>query len=270
MKCDRCQAETFLPFTCLYCGGHFCSEHRLPENHECPRMDLARLPKEKARPLAPQKGKSYEHSVIYTPPSKTNARMRFSKKEIGHLSVATLLVIAVGLSFIGLLGLPSGNNVLNYAAVIVFVMMFSASFFAHEMAHKFVAQKEGYWAEFRLTLVGAALTLLSVIPIVFKIIAPGAVMIGGPADRRQVGRISIAGPATNIILSSTLLGAAILVPDYQRIFLAGAAFNAWIALFNLIPYGIFDGLKVFGWNKKIWLAAFAVSLTLTAVSYVLL
>lgn len=24
-----------IPFTCRRCGGHFCSKHRLPENHEC-------------------------------------------------------------------------------------------------------------------------------------------------------------------------------------------------------------------------------------------
>jgi len=28
--------EYDLPFTCNYCGGNFCSDHRLPENHSCP------------------------------------------------------------------------------------------------------------------------------------------------------------------------------------------------------------------------------------------
>jgi Zn-dependent protease len=179
-------------------------------------------------------------------------------------------VITVGLSFIGLLGYPSMNHALDYADLIVFLVMFSTSFLAHETAHKLVAQEEGYWAEFRLTLIGAALTLLSVIPIVFKIISQGAVMIEGPADRQRVGRISTAGPATNIVYSFMLLGGAVLIPDYQRILLAGTAFNSWMALFNLILYGIFDGLKVFDWNRKIWLITFALSLALTAVSYVLL
>ena len=35
VKCDYCGKEVDLPFTCPYCGGHFCAEHRLPENHEC-------------------------------------------------------------------------------------------------------------------------------------------------------------------------------------------------------------------------------------------
>lgn len=26
------------PFVCRRCGGTFCEKHRLPENHECPRL----------------------------------------------------------------------------------------------------------------------------------------------------------------------------------------------------------------------------------------
>jgi len=34
--CKFCGKETgILPFHCNYCGGKFCSDHRLPENHEC-------------------------------------------------------------------------------------------------------------------------------------------------------------------------------------------------------------------------------------------
>ncbi len=34
-ECSYCGASESLPFTCKFCGGKFCSEHRLPENHEC-------------------------------------------------------------------------------------------------------------------------------------------------------------------------------------------------------------------------------------------
>ncbi len=34
-KCDVCGVETPLPFRCRRCGGTFCVEHRLPENHSC-------------------------------------------------------------------------------------------------------------------------------------------------------------------------------------------------------------------------------------------
>ncbi|MHA1734419.1 MAG: AN1-type zinc finger domain-containing protein [Promethearchaeota archaeon] len=36
VDCDYCgEPLTYLPFRCKYCGGNFCKEHRLPENHDC-------------------------------------------------------------------------------------------------------------------------------------------------------------------------------------------------------------------------------------------
>ncbi len=34
-KCDVCGREEVLPYRCSYCGGVFCSDHRLPEKHGC-------------------------------------------------------------------------------------------------------------------------------------------------------------------------------------------------------------------------------------------
>jgi Zn-dependent protease len=46
-----------------------------------------------------------------------------------------------------------------------------------------------------------------------------------------------------------------------------ANLNAWIVLFNLIPFGMLDGLKIFSWNKRVWTVAFAVSIALMAAIY---
>jgi len=37
--CDVCGEQLSLPYRCRGCGGTFCSEHRLPENHACPGLD---------------------------------------------------------------------------------------------------------------------------------------------------------------------------------------------------------------------------------------
>ncbi|RLG26148.1 rhomboid family intramembrane serine protease [Methanosarcinales archaeon] len=34
-RCHVCGKYELMPFTCKFCGGRFCSEHRLPENHDC-------------------------------------------------------------------------------------------------------------------------------------------------------------------------------------------------------------------------------------------
>lgn len=35
VDCDECGDETNMPYNCRFCGGKYCSTHRLPENHEC-------------------------------------------------------------------------------------------------------------------------------------------------------------------------------------------------------------------------------------------
>jgi Zn-dependent protease len=149
----------------------------------------------------------------------------------------------------------------------VFAVILTASFFLHEIAHKITAQKEGLWAEFRLTLFGGILTLISIITPIFKIISPGAVMIAGLADMKHAGKISIAGPATNMALSTMLLALAFLFPQYITMLALVAFINAWMAVFNLIPVGILDGFKVFIWDKRNWVLAFSISVVLLVFSY---
>lgn len=36
--CDICSGDQKMPFTCNECGGGFCSQHRLPEEHNCPAL----------------------------------------------------------------------------------------------------------------------------------------------------------------------------------------------------------------------------------------
>ncbi|WP_232687450.1 rhomboid family intramembrane serine protease [Halobacterium zhouii] len=37
--CDRCGEQEPMPYRCRLCGGTYCSDHRLPENHNCPGLD---------------------------------------------------------------------------------------------------------------------------------------------------------------------------------------------------------------------------------------
>jgi Zn-dependent protease len=225
-------------------------------------MEAARAPREEA-PVVVQTPSSYEYTVTYGQPRRAKGRIYFSPKEIEHLAAAVLLVIGIGLSFgyyLGLLG--QGDWPIVFAALAAVV---TASFFTHEIAHKVTAQRRGLWAEFRLTNWGAVLTAISII-LPFKIISPGAVMIAGPAQADEVGKISVSGPVTNIVLSSVLLGPVFFPNPYSLIFVIGAFFNAYVAVFNLIPIGILDGYKIFSWDKKVWGLAFAVSVVLTIIS----
>jgi hypothetical protein len=34
-RCDHCDSECTLPYTCRHCGGRFCPDCRLPPGHDC-------------------------------------------------------------------------------------------------------------------------------------------------------------------------------------------------------------------------------------------
>jgi len=144
------------------------------------------------------------------------------------------------------------------------------AFLLHELAHKIIAQKYKCWAEFRadLTMLGIGI-LMSFLGVVF--VAPGAVVIFGNIDYKQNGKISMAGPLTNIILAIILL--PLLFINFsntiiQNIIDSGYLINAWLALFNMIPFWNFDGAKIYAWNRKIFYTMITVSAFLIFLFFV--
>jgi Zn-dependent protease len=262
MNCQKCSKETF---RCPYCGEQFCGEHRLPENHQCSKIAAVQAQKQENASATVPSSASYEYKFTFGPQISPKRRLYMSSQELKHLIPAALLIMGIGFS------IAFYNDYFafwGWTEVSIFASLLTLSFLIHELAHKFTAQLKGLWAEFRLTTWGAVLTLISVFT-PFRLIAPGAVMISGSANLSDIGRISIAGPITNISLSLVFLSVAYApVPGvYSLLFLLIASFNSFIALFNLIPFGVLDGYKIFSWNKKIWAAAFAVSATLTIYTY---
>ena len=262
-KCAACGSEVDLPFRCNYCENYYCPEHRLPENHDCTETwRVKALKSARAISIPMQTGSgSGVHSMLL--PTRTRS-LRFSTTEIEHLILGTALVTAAGVSF--LYGSTS-----SALALLIATVVFAMGFILHELAHKYVAQNYGLWAEFRVNTFGVILTAISVVS-PFKFIAPGAVVISGFADRERMGLTAIAGPIVNVVIAMGLISLLPVLAN-TAIYIAilyGAAINAFLALFNLIPFSIFDGRKVYAWNRRYWIVIFVVSLLLTLYAYFLL
>ena len=257
MKCHVCGFEESISFKCNYCGESFCHLHRIPINHSCPFMDkyiekrkLMIQGKHTSRSKSPSIGNDLLRLLLRA------ARIKSSKTELLHLSIATLLIIAVGLSF----------NSYRYVSW-QFLAIFISAFLVHEFAHKFLAQYYGSWAEFRAQIYGLIVTAISAIPFMpFKFIAPGAVMVG-LSDRNKFGRVALIGPLTNLVMGFAFLSSTYLYPYHSYLY-TGASFNAWIAMFNLLPFGTLDGQKIFDWNKIVWGCTMAATMTLFIVAYI--
>ncbi|MBI4153024.1 metalloprotease, partial [Candidatus Woesearchaeota archaeon] len=146
-----------------------------------------------------------------------------------------------------------------FIGIAVAAITVGIGFLLHELAHKVIAQHYGCFAEFRSF---DTMLLLAVVLSFFGFIfaAPGAVMISGQVTRRENGLISVVGPWTNLVLALAFLGLNISVPALSLVWAYGFQINTWLALFNMIPFWLLDGRKVWMWNKAVWGATVAAAL----------
>jgi len=194
---------------------------------------------------------------------------KFSSNEIMDLFISFFVI---SLAFSILFTSQDFSQIVNILPMVMVGV--GLGFIFHELAHKFVAMHYGYWAEYKTWTTGLFIALVSSM-FGFIFAAPGAVHIYGQyMTDRQNGIISVAGPVTNIFLSLIFLAVAIgligsfplmpvATPSWALILFKtctiGFAINAFLALFNLIPFSILDGAKVFRWDPLIWLVVAAVA-----------
>jgi Zn-dependent protease len=211
-------------------------------------------------------------SYTVGPPLDRTPGIRTSSTELAHLSIAfVVLTFDFVLLYGGLAVYDIGTE-----AVLVAVAASAAltGFVAHEMAHKVSAERRGYFAEFRLSVIGLVVSVITA-AVGFLFAAPGATMIGGATDADDWGKISLAGPATNFVFAlAFLLGAfatAVLPAAalLSAILLFLSFVNAWFAAFNMIPIGPLDGAKVYRWSGAVWIVAFLSFAALAGVLYFL-
>ncbi|HUX99276.1 MAG TPA: AN1-type zinc finger domain-containing protein [Candidatus Deferrimicrobium sp.] len=278
-QCAKCRIEVYMPFVCNYCGELFCSDHRLPENHNCKKVGDARRPTARAtqassveyRPLEedwqPTSGAQVEtyyepdgtqviieRVPVYAIERPQNPIWYFSALELKHLAIGLLLMFGVGVSMFFSLSLLPGGPVYEWWEYLTLAGFATLAFILHEFGHKFTGIRLGNWSEFRLIKPFAILTAISVIPIpFFKIVCPGAVQVTGDTNTTNMGKIALAGPIMNLIQAGIFVALAntIFISNwiFFDIMIISAYLNAFLGIFNLIPIGPLDGRKVIHWNK---------------------
>lgn len=193
-------------------------------------------------------------------------KIKFSKIELRDLFKAWVIIsIAVGIVLTGgVLGFKLLTNVI-LAAVTVGV-----GFLFHELGHKIIAQKYGCFAEFRAD---NFMLFLAVITSLFGIVfaAPGAVLISGHVGKDRNGKISLAGPAMNIILALIFIFLSFFFNGgyMGKIISLGLLVNVWLAIFNMLPFWILDGKKILAWNKAVYFSVMALTIALFILRYFL-
>ena len=198
--------------------------------------------------------------------------IKFTSSEVRDLLIAFFVIsLCFAIANVG----RNFNAILNILPIVMVGV--GAGFILHELGHKFVSMKYGYWAEFKLWPQGLIFALItSFFGFVFA--APGAVYTYANYMTDEInGKISIAGPIVNIILALVFLAIATAVytsaltsePNSLLIYVicsVGYSINSFLAVFNLLPIGNLDGSKVLTWNIGIWIVTIAIAGILTAGS----
>ena len=195
--------------------------------------------------------------------------------------------LAVSLSFAiiklapyGVLGpIQSVDPVTALTYLVIALLTAGIGLVLHELAHKFAAIKFGFWAEFHknnfMLLVAVALAAL----VGFVFAAPGATVIystrpdGRTLNREENGKISAAGPVTNLVLCipfALLIFATAPHSLLYQIGIFGVQINAMIAAFNMLPISILDGNKVLSWNIPVFVLLLATSFAVLVSSFYIL
>ena len=187
-----------------------------------------------------------------------------SEKEIKDLLKAwTAISVAFAIALSG-----SFFSAGFYKGFVVASLTVGVGFLLHETGHKILAQKYGCFAEFRSF---DNMLILAIVMSFFGVVfaAPGAVMISGYVSKSKSGKISAAGPLVNIGLALGFLALIFLElpPIFQAIGYYGFIINSMLALFNMIPFWLFDGYKILQWSKLAYSGIVAAALALVIVRF---
>ncbi len=177
--------------------------------------------------------------------------MRIDRRERRDLGIAWLVLgVAFTLFIGGLAVLDSPRDAAILFALCLITV--GVGFLGHELAHKYIATRQGRTAAFHAQHDLLVLTLLSALA-GFLFAAPGAVRHVGPADERAVGLVAVAGPIANLCMLGVFAPLAIapwsLLGTIGGI---GVWINAVLAGFNMLPFGPLDGRTVWRWHRGIY------------------
>lgn len=198
--------------------------------------------------------------------------VKFTASEIRDL-IISLVVISLAFTL-----LFSNRDLISIISLLpVMLVVVGLGFVFHELAHKFVAIRYGYWAEYKMWIEGLFLCLVTAL-FGFVFALPGAVYIHGEyISKSDNGKISIAGSITNLILATFFLLILIFVPlNYTTVDISGYQLNwAFLGMFingvlafiNQLPFFGLDGSKVIKWNPFAWIIVVVISLGFVAIRY---
>ncbi len=294
-RCAHCGNDIMgEPFFCNICGQNYCSLHKEPIDHECNivreninMQQLQTTTTSYAQVSPTHNEQEYQQSPpgiargttdgtytwfrqetqvpanAFDPDSGINFKgILFSHlSELIHLVIASVLIFVIGfLIFFDptLFAIGYGWTTFMLAGI------YMTAFLFHEFGHRQVAKHFELQTKFRLLTFGMALTVFSLVILLFNIpfpslALPGAVVVLGLEKvSNKTGLCKAAGPSVNLVYGVILFIIAFLIPSslypLGDLFVLSSYLNFMLGAFNMLPIGILDGQNIWKWNKKVYIS----------------
>ena len=293
-RCAHCGNDIMgEPFFCDMCGQNYCSLHKEPIDHECSivreNINLQQVQSTTtsyAQVSPTHNEQEYQQSPpgiargttdgtytwfrqetqvpanAFDPDSGINFKgILFSHlSELIHLVIASVLIFVIGfLIFFDATLFTIGYGWTSFMLAGIYM----TAFLFHEFGHRQVAKHFKLQTKFRLLTFGMALTVLSLVVLLFNIpfpslALPGAVVVLGLEKvSKKTGLCKAAGPSVNLVYGVILFIIAFLIPSslypLGDLFVLSSYLNFMLGAFNMLPIGILDGQNIWKWNKKVYI-----------------
>ncbi len=282
-----CEAEESLPFKCKLCNQMYCSKHRLPEQHECPMISIYQTEEYK-------KSKVSQPRIIEEQPKKINPKFRGEKvrnprdtetKSVyfesqdrfltrssffnitgfrnDYLNIfTTLLIFSILITLNIIVEVTVYGNLpialMNWNMVFINLGAINFIFGGYFIFQKILAKRMREGTRVVLWGWGILLGLMSIFVPLFAI--PGFLAFKeGKSSYKNRGIIAFAGISWILfwcmIIVIIMFGGGFGVP-----YLGYLSFTPMLmltfALFSLLPFGIYAGKYISGWNRSVYFGTF--------------
>ncbi len=291
-----CEEEDSLPFKCKLCDQLYCAKHRLPEQHNCLLIGIYQSDKYKKSKVTQPKKKEEEtkkskpkirgerlygpreterKSVYLEPQDRFLSRSSFfniAGFRNDYFNILTTLVIfsiLVTLNIIVEYTLYEGApiSVIDWNWVFINIGAINFIFGGYFVVQKILAKRMREGTRVVLWIWGIIIGIMSIFIPLFAI--PGFLTFKeGSSSYKNRGKIAFSGIAWIllwcIVITILMFGNGFGVP-----YLASLSFTPMLmltfTLFSLLPFGIYAGKYISGWNRQLYIGTFVFTFILFIV-----
>lgn len=248
-ECSECGKKS-MSFTCRYCGEKFCSEHRLPENHDCEGLESGK--KEEYSSSGSTDEKWFDDKFSGDKTSGVKKSPEFEKptflnetKRILKSNVTLLIIMITGLSFMLHEASPAIKEFLTLSPALTQAAVDATNSALQQAGANFEIQKtfwDAPWSLFTIMLVHANLFHLLANMITFYFFGTAVEKaVGGLKLLKIYIMAGLAASVTYLVFRNLLYyiheplpQTLAFLPPYVSLAPAVGASGAVIAMFSIV------------------------------------